>query len=182
MTSLTISLMSYRPPSLRVIGSNEIFEAFVLFCAPTYSRGHIIFSWVDVVCRSVPPCSVSISGSGKGDFYPSCSSSTVFYCSSANFTASHVAWALAVASSFLCFSASYAIRSFISSFVHCAADFFTSTTKPTGACHSGSQDLRTVKMKFAVTKYGNSCHVFVGSFRAPMKTWWKSTLNSAKLC
>jgi len=102
--SLTVSPISCRSPSVRVIGSKKVFEAFVFFHGPTYSLGRRRFSWVDVVCRSMPPCSVSISSLGEGDFCPSRSSYDVFYCSSTNFAALRATWALAVASSFLFFS------------------------------------------------------------------------------
>ncbi len=151
-TSLIISPIWWRSPSVRVIRSNEVFEAFDSFHNPTCSLRHRHFSWVDIICRSMPPCSVSVFGSSKGDFCPSRSSFVVFYFSFANFIASCATWALATASSFLCFSANCAIHSFASSFFRCTADFSTSTAERAGVLHSGSQDSRTMKMKFSVTR------------------------------
>ena len=118
MTSLTISPISCKFPSVRVIRSKYVFDAFVFFHGTVCSRCYGCLSWVDVICGSMPPCSVSVSCSGEGDFFPSCSYPVL--CCSANFAVSHVAWALAVASSFLRFSTSCAIRSFVSSFFCCA--------------------------------------------------------------
>ena len=68
MTSLTISLMSCRSPSMRVIGSKEVLEAFDFFRGLTCSLGRCHFSCVDVVCGSVPPSSFFVSCSGEGNF------------------------------------------------------------------------------------------------------------------
>lgn len=142
-------------------------------------------SWVDVIFGSTPPCSIGSSistlASGEGGLCPSHSSPPIFCCF-ANFTASHDAWALASSSFFLCFSASYDIQSFVSSFLHYAANLSVSTAEPTGGRHSGNQDSRTAKIKSSVARYGMSCHVFAGSFCTLIKTWWKSALNSANLC
>ena len=181
MTSLTILSISCKSPSVKVIRSNNVFDAFVFFRGIICSCGRRHLSWVNVIYGSVPRCYVSVSGLGEGDLCPSCSSSLVFCCSS-NFTVSRATWTLVIASSFLRFSASYTIRSFVSSFLHCTTDFSVSTTKPAGACHSDGQDSRTANITSSVTIYGKSCHVFVGSFCTLMKTWWKSAFNFPKLC
>lgn len=152
VTSLTVSPISYRSPSVRVVRSNEVFQAFVFFHGPTYSLGREHFSWVVVVYGSMPPSSVSISNSIEGNFYPSRSSSTTFCYSFANFTASRATWALAAASSFLLFSVSYAIHTFTSSFFRCTEKFSASTVDPTGVRHSGDQDSRTAKITSSVSK------------------------------
>lgn len=68
VTSHTISPISCRSPSVRVIGSKEVLEAFDFFHDPTYSLTHCHFSCVDVVYGSAPLSSVSGSCSGEGDF------------------------------------------------------------------------------------------------------------------
>lgn len=183
VTSLTLSLISCKSPSVRVIGLKDVFDAFFFFHGTTCSHGHGCLSLVDVIYGSVSPCSVSIFASvlGKGDFFPSHSSPLVFFCS-ASFTASRAAWALAFACSFLHFSTSYAIESFVSSFLCCVVDFSISTAEPARAHHSDGQDSRTMKITSSTAKYSGLCHVFVGSFHTLIKTWWNSSLNSQKLC
>lgn len=130
VTSLTVSPISCKSPSVRVIGFKDVFEALVFFHDTTFSCGRWCLSWVDVVCRSTPPCSigssVSASAPGKGEFFPSRSSPHVSYCS-ANFAVSRTAWVLASASAFLHFSARCAILSFFSSFLRYTVDLSVST-------------------------------------------------------
>lgn len=71
--SLTVSPMSCRSPSVRVVGLKEVLEAFDFFYVPTCTLGRCRFNCVDVVCGSTPPSSGSISCSGEGDFWPQCS-------------------------------------------------------------------------------------------------------------
>lgn len=118
----------------------------------------------------------------RGDLCPSRSSFVVLCYCSTNFTTSHASWALAIASSFLCFSTNCAIYNFVSSFFHYVADFSASMTKSAGVHHFDGQDSSTVKITSSIVKYGNSCHIFIGSFYALVKAWWKSTLNFATLC
>lgn len=168
VTSLTISPISCRSPSLRVIGSNEVFEAFNFFHNLTCSLGCRHFNWVDVVYGSMPPCSMLVSGSSEGNFYPSCSSSTAFCYSSAKFTVSHAAWDLAVIALFQHFYANCTICSF-TSFIFCfAMEFSASTIELAGARHYGGHDSRTTKIMSSVARYGSSRHVFMGSFHALM--------------
>lgn len=148
VTSLIISPISWRSPSVRVIGSNEVFEVFIFLCNPTCSLRRRCFSWVDIVYESTPSCSVPVSSLGKGNFYPSCSSFVAFCCSSTKFST----WALAIASYFMRFFTGSATHSFTSSFFHCMVDFFASTTEPTGVHHSGGQDSRTMKMTSLIAK------------------------------
>lgn len=152
VTSLTVSPISWTSPSMRVIRSYEVFEAFEFFRDPTCSLGYEHFNLVHTACGFAPPCSILVSSSGKGDFYPSRSSSTIFCYSSANFVMSCAAWALATASSFLCFSANYATHNFTSYFFWCTTDISASTTELAGARHSGGHDSRTEKMTSSVTR------------------------------
>ena len=170
MTSLTISQMSCRSPSVRVIRSKEVFEAFDFFCGPTCSIKCYHFSCVDAVCGSAPPSSWSVSYSGEGDFWPSCSFFAAFCCSSAAFATSCASCTLAAAPSFLLFSANCAIYSYASFFFLCVVDFSASTVELAGVHHSNGHDSRTVKMTSSVARQGSSFQVFAGSLHALMYT------------
>ena len=152
MTSHTISPMSWRSPSVRVIGSKKVLGAFDLFYSPTYSLRHYRFSYVDVVCRSMPPSSRSISCVCEDDFAPSRSFSIALYCFYTAFATSRTSYTLAAATSFLLFSANCAICSFTSFFFLCAADFSDSTVELTGVCHSSGHDSSTANMASFVSR------------------------------
>ena len=117
--SLTVSPMSCRSLSVRVIRSKEVFEAFDFFCGPTCSLGRCHFNIVDVFYGFVPPSSGSVSCLGEGNFWPSRSFSTAFYRSFVSFAASCASYALAAAALCFLFSANCTIRSLALSFFFC---------------------------------------------------------------
>lgn len=149
MTLCTISPISWRSPSVRMIGSREVLEAFDFFHGPTYSLWCWHFNCVDATSRSTPPSSVSSSSSGEGDLWPSHSFSASYCCS-------------ATATSFLLFSANYTICSFTSSSFFCAADFFVLVMVMAGVRHSSGHDSSTMNMTSYVAKYESWFHFFVG--------------------
>lgn len=71
VTSRTMSPMSCKSPSVRVIGFSDVLVAFDFFLDPLFScsLGHLM--WTDVSCGSTPCCfvclSISSSISGEGD-------------------------------------------------------------------------------------------------------------------
>lgn len=170
MTLHTISPISYRSPSVRVIGSKEVLDAFDFFHDPTCSLGHWCFNCVDTVSWSVPPSSISISiscpCSCEGDFWPSRSFFAAFCATTAAFVASCTSYTFVVAASFLLFSTNYATHSFASSFFFCATNLSASTVERVGARHSGGNVSSMSKITSSVATYGSSFHFFVGSLHA----------------
>ena len=79
------------------------------------------------------------------------------------FIASHASYAFATATSFLLFSANYAMHSFSSYFFFYAVNF--STMEMSGAHHSNCHVSSTLKITSSVAIYGSSFHLFVGSWR-----------------
>lgn len=152
MTSLTVSLMSCRSSSVRVIESKEVFEYFNLFCGPIFSLRCCHFNYVDIFYGSPQPSSVFISYSDEGDFSPPRSSSVAFYYSSAAFTVYRVALALATTTSFQCFSANCDICYFSSSFFLYMAYFSASTMELARVHHFDNHDSRTAKMTTFVAR------------------------------
>ena len=150
--SLIVLPMLCRSPLVMVIRLKEVFEAFDFFHNRNCSLGCEHFSWVDTVCGFAPPCFIFVSSLSEGDFYPLCSSFVAFFCSFANFASSCVAWALAIAASFLRFSTNCAICIFTSSFFCYTADFSSSTMEPAGAHHSSGHDPWTAKMTSFFTR------------------------------
>ena len=69
--SLTVSPISFRSPSVKVIGSSDDLLALDFFRDPTFSYSLLSLTWNGVVSRSAPPyrdyCSSS-SICGEGDF------------------------------------------------------------------------------------------------------------------
>lgn len=173
MTSCTISSMSCKSPSVRVIGSKEVLEAFDFFRGPTCSLRDWHFNCVDGVYGSMPPSSTSDSSSGEGDVWSSRSFSlkcfysvAAFCCFVVAFTASYTSCDFAAAASFLLFYDNCTTHSFSSSFFLCVSNFYVSNAKMARACHSSSHDSSIVNMTSSMASYGSSFHFFARSFDA----------------
>lgn len=69
MASLTISPMSFKSPSIRVIGSRDIFLALDFFRGLNFFGSLVHLVWNEVVSRSAPPCNVSSSSSSGSEEY-----------------------------------------------------------------------------------------------------------------
>lgn len=125
MTSHTISPMSCKSPSVRVIRSIDNFDALAFFRGPIRSVRCWRFNSVDVFCCSALPSSSFASYPREGDFWPSCTfiatsyhatAAATFCCSDTICAASHASYASTITTSFLFFSAKCAMHSLTSSF------------------------------------------------------------------
>lgn len=127
--SCTMSLMSFKSPSVRMTRSSDILVTLDFFLDPPFSCSLGCLMWADVAYGSVSWCSIfsSIFSSilGKRDLVPLSTPHSVplvnFYVCS---VVSHSFWALSMTSFFL-FSANCGILSLVSSFFNCTMDFLT---------------------------------------------------------
>ena len=71
VTSLTVSLISFRSPSGKVIRSTDDLMALDFFRDPTFSSSLVRLTLNGIVSRFAPPCPNCCSSTsiyGKGDF------------------------------------------------------------------------------------------------------------------
>lgn len=120
VTSHTVSPMSFKSPSVRVIGSSDTLLALDFFRDPTFSSYLRHLMWYDAIYGSTPCYSIfsSIfsSVSGEGNLTPLLEPRSVLpVCFSAYWVASRSTWALSMTSFFL-FLFSCVILSLVSSF------------------------------------------------------------------
>lgn len=185
VVSLILSLISFRSPSIKTMGSPYDLSNFCFFLAPPcYSLLHL-FKIEGVWCPSSPPlpCPKSSSSSffDDGDLSLCCDSISSFSsysleacpCSTPDFS---------VASLFF-YSSSVHAAFLDASFLFCTAELPTPlifpASKSEGACHSAGHLAITSYTYVSITIYGKSCHFCCGSFHAWMYTLWKLSLNAA---
>ena len=135
VTSLTVSPISCKPPSLSVIWSSDILVAFDFFLEPPFYHSLGCLIRENLSCGSTP-CSLSVSSfvSGEGDCTPLLEPPIFF---AIYWATSCSTWALSMPSFFL-ISASWVILSLASCFFLYATDLLPPNAKSIAVCHSTS--------------------------------------------
>ena len=154
-----MSPMSWRSPSVNVIGSMANLDGLTFLRGPDLSMTHDLFSWVEIVPRSMPSSARAMSSASypveKSSFSLSyiivasivcaaIATSVAFACSMATFAASQNA---------LTSAASFSLRLFSTNFVTCKlASYFCfyvavlSSSTRYRECHSRGHDSNTEKI------------------------------------
>ena len=185
--SCTVSPMSCRSPSVRVIGSMNNFEAFAFFHNPIRFAGCWRFSYMEAVHWSAAPSSISASFAAcpcEGVVWP-LPTFTTTSCAGAAFShlvafyvTSHATYTSATIVYLLRFLANCVMRSLASSFFFCVADFLISAMSR--AHHSNIHASRTLKMASLMAIKGSFVHCLVGPLCALIYMLCMSALNIAK--
>ena len=176
VTSRTVSLMSCRSTSVRVIRSIDNFNSLSFLRDPARFARCWHFNYVDVIFGSAPPSAVSASFSS----YPcvvwplptfkaaSCATAAAvaFSYSAAFYAASYAVHTSAVAASFLCFSANCAMCNLALSFFLCSVNF--SIFAMFGAHHFGGHASSTLKMTSYVATKDSFIHCLIRSLHTLM--------------
>lgn len=135
MTLRTVFPMSWRSPSVKVIGSMASFEALTFFLGPNLSVMHGCLSCVDVVPGSTLPSAISVSSASfledvawpssivASIFCAATAASVAFFCSVAFYVASRTSLTSVTAFLFYLLLTSWVTRNLTSCFCFCAVDF-----------------------------------------------------------